>query len=243
MAINSKIEWTESTWNPVTGCTKISAGCKHCYAETLTNRFESIWGAFSEVKLHPNRLELPIKKKTPTLYFVNSMSDIFHKDIPDDFILKIFKVMNNSPRHTFQVLTKRPERLKELNKKINWTSNIWMGVTIENKLAYKRLLPLIQSDAKTKFLSIEPLLESVSDINLDGIDWVILGGESGPNARPMKEEWAIEIRKLCSLKKIPFFFKQWGGVRKKNTGRLLRGKEYNQMPKTYKSSEFRQNVA
>ncbi|TGL97955.1 DUF5131 family protein [Leptospira jelokensis] len=243
MAINSKIEWTESTWNPVTGCTKISAGCKHCYAETLTNRFESIWGAFSEVKLHPSRLELPIKKKTPTLYFVNSMSDIFHKDIPDEFILRIFKVMNESPRHTFQVLTKRPERLIHLNKKITWTPNIWMGVTIENKLAYKRLAPLVQSNAKVKFLSIEPLLESVSDITLDGIDWVILGGESGPNARPMKEEWAIEIRKLCSAKKIPFFFKQWGGVRKKNTGRLLRGKEYNQMPKVYKSSEFRQNVA
>lgn len=230
MAINSHIEWTEATWNPTTGCTKVSAGCKHCYAEAMTKRFENEWGKFNEIQLHIDRLSIPSKKKTPTVYFVNSMSDLFHKKIPDSFIKKVFQAMNENPQHTFQILTKRAERILEINHKLNWTSNIWMGVSVESPLVYNRIAPLVESSAQTKFLSVEPLLASVKDIPLNGIDWVIVGGESGRKARPMEANWVIEIRDRCKKEKIPFFFKQWGGTNKKLSGRLLDGKEYNEMP-------------
>ncbi|MEI7014629.1 phage Gp37/Gp68 family protein [Leptospira licerasiae] len=230
MAGNSKIEWTEATWNPVTGCTKVSLGCKNCYAETLTKRFEKTWGPFSNVKLHPQRLQIPLKRKQPTVYFVNSMSDIFHEKVSNEFIFEMFKIMNNCPEHTFQILTKRPERLLELDSKLNWTPNIWMGVSIENRISYHRLYPLKRCGAKVKFLSLEPLLESVIDIEIIGIDWVIVGGESGLRARPLMEEWVIEIKTICFRNNIPFFFKQWGGKWKKEGGRELGGMEYNQIP-------------
>lgn len=230
MAINSHIEWTEATWNPTTGCTKVSAGCKNCYAEAMTKRFENKWGKFNEIQFHLDRLSIPLKKKVPTVYFVNSMSDLFHKKIPDSFIKKVFEVMNESPQHTFQILTKRADRILELNHKLNWTSNIWMGVSVESHLVYDRIKPLVQSNAQTKFLSVEPLLSSVKDIPLDGIDWVIVGGESGRKARTMEKKWVIEIRDKCKKKKIPFFFKQWGGTNKKISGRLLDEREYNEMP-------------
>ncbi|MBL0262385.1 MAG: phage Gp37/Gp68 family protein [Leptospiraceae bacterium] len=230
MAIRSQIEWTEATWNPTTGCTKVSAGCKNCYAEAMTKRFENKWGKFSEIQFHIDRLSIPSKKKTPTVYFVNSMSDLFHKKIPDSFIKKVFEQMNENPQHTFQILTKRADRITELNHKLNWTPNIWLGVSIENPSVYDRIKPLVSSSAHIKFLSVEPLLASVKDIPLNGIDWVIVGGESGRKARPLEREWVIEIRNQCKLEKIPFFFKQWGGTNKKDSGRLLDGKEYNQMP-------------
>ena len=196
----------------------------------MTKRFENKWGKFSEIQFHIDRLSIPSKKKTPTVYFVNSMSDLFHKKIPDSFIKKVFEKMNENPQHTFQVLTKRAERITELNHTLNWTPNIWLGVSIENSSVYDRIKPLVASSAHIKFLSVEPLLASVKDIPLNGIDWVIVGGESGRKARPLEREWVIEIRNQCKLEKIPFFFKQWGGTNKKDSGRLLDGKEYNQMP-------------
>ncbi|TGM97306.1 DUF5131 family protein [Leptospira dzoumogneensis] len=234
MAVKSNIEWTEATWNPVTGCTKVSAGCANCYAEVLTRRFEKEWGKFSEVKIHPNRLSIPKRKKTPTTFFVNSMSDLFHKKVPTEFILEIFQVMRECPQHIFQILTKRPERLVELNSELIWTPNIWMGVTVENRKAYPRIDQLRKTNAIVKFLSIEPLLESVFDINLEGIDWAIVGGESGRNPRPIQKEWIIEILRECRGKNIPFFFKQWGGTNKKQSGRLLNGRIYNEYPKISK---------
>lgn len=230
MAYNSKIEWTESTWNPTTGCTKISVGCLNCYAEVLTKRFEKQWGKFTDVKLHYDRLKIPYKRKKPTQFFVNSMSDLFHTDIPDSFVSDVFKIMNECKHHIFQVLTKRADRLIELNSKLKWTSNIWMGVTIENKSYYNRIYLLRKCDAKIKFLSLEPLLESVVDIDLKGIDWVIVGGESGRKPRAIKKDWVIEVLDKCKKDGIPFFFKQWGGKNKKKSGRLLNGREYNQMP-------------
>jgi protein gp37 len=230
MSVKSDIEWTEATWNPTTGCTKVSAGCKNCYAEAMTKRFENKWGKFNEIQFHIDRLSIPSKKKTPTVYFVNSMSDLFHKKIPDSFIKKVFQVINENPQHTFQILTKRADRILEMNHKLNWTSNIWMGVSVESPLVFDRIAPLVKSNAQTKFLSVEPLLASVKDIPLNGIDWVIVGGESGRNARPIEKEWIIEIRDKCKKINIPFFFKQWGGVNKKESGRLLEGKEYNEMP-------------
>ncbi|EMN46116.1 phage Gp37/Gp68 family protein [Leptospira weilii] len=234
MASKSNIEWTEATWNPVTGCTKVSAGCANCYAEALTKRFEKDWGKFSEVKIHPYRLSIPKKKKNPTVYFVNSMSDLFHKDVPTDFILEIFNVMRETPQHTYQILTKRPERLYEMNEQLIWAPNIWMGVSVENKRVYPRIDFLRKADAMIKFLSVEPLLESVADINVTGLDWVIVGGESGLKARPLQKKWVVEVLRACRKEKVAFFFKQWGGKNKKLAGRILNGREYNEMPITPK---------
>ncbi|EMY76890.1 phage protein Gp37/Gp68 [Leptospira weilii serovar Ranarum str. ICFT] len=231
MSNRSDIEWTEATWNPVTGCTKVSAGCANCYAETMTKRFEKSRGKFSEIKIHEDRLAIPVKRKKPTVYFVNSMSDLFHEKIPTEFILKVFKIMQENPRHTFQILTKRPERMLELDPQITWTPNIWMGVTVENRKAYDRIDLLRKTHAQTKFVSVEPLLESVADINLDGIDWCIVGGESGPKARPMKQEWVEEVLAICDKNSIPFFFKQWGGRNKKQNGRTLNGRSYDGYPR------------
>ena len=236
MATQSTIEWTESTWNPVTGCTKISAGCLHCYAERMAKRLQAMgqnrYKNGFKLTLHPEALNEPYHWKKPRVVFVNSMSDLFHEEIPIEFIQDVFSVMNDNKRHTFQILTKRSERLRELTPLLEWSENIWMGVTIENNDYVARADDLRTINAAIKFLSLEPLLGPVPDLELDGIDWIIVGGESGPGARTMKEEWVLDIKKKCDNKqKIPFFFKQWGGVNKKKTGRLLQDKTWDNYPK------------
>jgi protein gp37 len=230
----SKIEWTESTWNPVTGCTKISTGCKNCYAERMAFRLNKM-GAENyrngfKVTLHEHMMDRPLSWKKPRMIFVNSMSDLFHEDVPDDFILRVFGVMRKARWHTFQILTKRSERLLDINSKIHWPKNVWMGVSIENSDCTFRAEDLKKTGSCVKFLSMEPLLGSVREIVLEGIDWVIVGGESGPGARIMKEEWALEIKRKCHVNGIPFFFKQWGGVNKKKAGRTLQGQLWDEMP-------------
>lgn len=235
MSGKSTIEWTESTWNPVTGCTKISDGCKNCYAERLAKRLKAMGQAnYSDgfkLRLQPQSLELPLNWKKPQTIFVNSMSDLFHKDIPLDYIQKVFDTMKRADWHQFQVLTKRSDRLRELNKSLNWKPHIWMGVSVENQKVIHRIDDLRETDAHVKFLSIEPLLGRLPKLNLREIDWVIVGGESGPKARPMKESWVLEIRDQCEDFDVPFFFKQWGGVRKHKTGRNLQGRTWDDMPK------------
>ncbi|MBN1622024.1 MAG: phage Gp37/Gp68 family protein [Endomicrobiales bacterium] len=234
MGINSSIEWTESTWNPVTGCTKVSPGCKNCYAERMAMRLQAMgqpnYKNGFKVSLHPHVLEYPLKWQKSQMIFVNSMSDLFHPDVPDEFIIKVFNVMNEAQWHIFQVLTKRAERLEKLSGKLNWTDNIWMGVSVENASYRYRIDHLRKTDADIKFISFEPLLGSTEELNLTGIDWVIVGGESGPGARYMDKDWVIEIKKQCIDSNIKFFFKQWGGVNKKKTGRVLEGKTWSQMP-------------
>ncbi|NTU55868.1 MAG: phage Gp37/Gp68 family protein [Anaerolineales bacterium] len=235
MATKSSIEWTESTWNPLTGCTKISPGCKHCYAERMAKRLHAMgqpnYANGFKLTLHPQALEIPLSWKKPQMIFVNSMSDLFHKDVPVDFIQQVFDVMRRADWHRFQVLTKRAERLLELDSQIDWPSNVWMGVSVETQDYKYRVDLLRQTHAKIKFLSLEPLLGPLPRLNLKGINWVIVGGESGPGARPLLEEWVIDIRDQCKAKRVPFFFKHWGGVQKKRAGRLLQGKVYSQMPK------------
>ncbi len=231
MSIGSKIEWTQATWNPTTGCTKVSSGCLHCYAETLFKRFQSEWGPFSRIQLHRERLNIPIRRQMPTVFFVNSMSDLFHERIPDAFICEVFDVMNACPQHIFQVLTKRPERLAKITRKIKWTSNIWLGVTIENEEYIYRADYLRRVPVTVKFVSFEPLLGSVSSANLDSIDWIIVGGESGRKPRPIEREWVVELRHIARQAGIPFFFKQWGGTNKKKAGATLDGRQYREMPK------------
>jgi len=232
---NSKIEWTESTWNPVTGCTKISAGCKNCYAERMAKRLcamgQANYANGFELTMHPHVLEHPLKWKKPQVIFVNSMSDLFHEDVPLDFIRQIFDVMTRASWHTFQVLTKRSERLAELAPLLNWPDNVWMGVTVENADCAYRIDDLREVPSAVRFLSMEPLLSAVEDINLDNIDWVIVGGESGPGSRPIELDWVRNIRMQCQNADVPFFFKQWGGVNKKKTGRLLDGRIYDAMPR------------
>ena len=236
MASRSAIEWTEITWNPVTGCSKISHGCKHCYAERMSRRLRAM-GAQKyregfKVTVHPRTLEEPSRWNRPHLVFVNSMSDLFHKSVPTEFIRAVFDVMNRSPQHTFQVLTKRPGRVVQLDKRLSWTPNIWLGTSIESARWMDRLERLRETGASVKFLSLEPLLGPLTSIPLDGIDWVIVGGESGPRARPMEADWVREIRDSCLQHKVPFFFKQWGGVFKKRTGRILDNQVWDQMPDT-----------
>ena len=236
MSTSSKIEWTETTWNPVTGCTKISYGCKFCYAERMSKRLKAMGmekyrNGFS-VTLHESVLDEPLKWKKPRLVFVNSMSDLFHKSVPTEFIQSAFDVMNEASQHTFQILTKRPSRVSRLNDKINWTPNIWMGVSIESEKWMNRLDILKNTDAQTKFLSLEPLLGPLPSLDLNGIDWVITGGESGPGARPMSPEWVRDIRDNCVRNEVPFFFKQWGGVFKKRAGRTLDSRTWDEMPRT-----------
>ena len=234
MAAHSRIEWTEITWNPVTGCAKISPGCKHCYAERMSQRLRAMGikkyrNGFS-VALHESALGDPLRWKKPRLVFVNSMSDLFHESVPASFIDSVFAVMNRVPRHTFQVLTKRPERAALLSGGLNWTPNIWLGASIESRNLLGRLDPLKETGARTKFLSLEPLLGPLPDVDLAGIDWVIAGGESGPGARPPAPDWVRDIRDNCIDSGTPFFFKQWGGVFKKRTGRVLDGRTWDQMP-------------
>lgn len=234
MAINSKIEWTEYTWNPVTGCSKLSSGCKNCYAERMAKRLKAI-GMYRyrkgfSVTLHPDLIEKPLEWKKPRVVFVNSMSDLFHSKVPDSFIKRVFNTMSKCPQHTFQVLTKRSERLEQLSGDLRWSHNIWMGVSVENANVLNRIENLRNTHARVKFLSCEPLVGSLGDLELAGIDWVIVGGESGPFARPMDPAWPKEIRDLCLKSGVPYFFKQWGGVRKKNTGRELEGRTWDEMP-------------
>jgi len=238
MATKSSIEWTESTWNPVTGCNKISPGCKFCYAERMSKRLKAMGSANYEngfkLTLHEHVLELPLKWKKPQTIFVNSMSDLFHKNVPLEFIQKVFDVMNRTPWHTYQVLTKRSDRLKELSDELNWGKNIWMGVSVENQDYTYRIDDLRNTNAFIKFLSVEPLIGPVRKLKLKNIHWVIVGGESGPKARPMKPEWVLDIKDQCKSANdgagVPFFFKQWGGINKKKTGRLLEGRTWDELP-------------
>ena len=242
MALSSSIEWTDSTWNPVTGCTKISSGCSNCYAERMALRLKamgnpSYLNGFN-VTLHEDILTLPLKWKKPQTIFVNSMSDLFHDDIPVEFIQRVFEIMRRADWHCFQILTKRSERMLELSPQLPWVSNIWMGVTVEADNYTYRIEHLSKTGAKVKFLSLEPLLSPISNLQLKGIDWVIVGGESGPNARPMKKDWVVDIRNQCQNEKVPFFFKQWGGINKKKAGRELEGRIWNETPSLLPTTQF-----
>jgi len=235
MAI-SNIEWTESTWNPVTGCTKVSPGCKHCYAERMSYRLQAMGQANYvngfELTLQEHMLERPLQWKKPQLIFVNSMSDLFHKDVPLAYIQRVFDVMRRADWHTFQVLTKRSQQLLDLHEEIDWPDNVWMGVSVETQKYSYRIDHLRETGAKTKFLSLEPLLGPLTNLNLENIDWAIVGGESGPGARPIEQDWVLGIRDQCVKAHVPFFFKQWGGVNKKKNGRLLQGRTWDQLPPT-----------
>lgn len=234
MSTNSSIEWTESTWNPLTGCTKISPGCKHCYAERMAMRLKAMgkenYRNGFKLTLHENALDKPLEWKKPQVIFVNSMSDLFHKDVPVEFVLEVFDIMRRAHWHTFQVLTKRADRLEELSPQIDWPENVWMGVSVENQDYTFRIDHLRRTNAKVKFLSLEPLLGPLKKLNLKGIHWTIVGGESGPGARPLDPAWVTEIRDQCVRAKVPFFFKQWGGVQKKKAGRTLEGRTWDEMP-------------
>ena len=231
--IKTKIEWTEATWNPTTGCTKVSEGCRNCYAEKMAKRLQAMgtkrYRNGFQLTLHPDLIDLPLRWKKPRKIFVNSMSDLFHQEVPDDFIRQVFRTMNQASHHIFQVLTKRPERVAAMAHRLNWTPNIWMGTSVENMRVIERVAHLRQVPARVRFLSCEPLLGPLK-LNLDGIHWVIVGGESGPGARPMDGRWVREIRDQCIEAGVSFFFKQWGGVRKDKTGRLLDGRTWDEMP-------------
>ena len=236
MATQSDIEWTEITWNPVTGCTMISPGCAHCYAERMANRLKAMGqmnyrNGFA-LTLQPQTLEVPLRWKKPRTIFVNSMSDLFHKDVPIAYIQQVFDVMNRASWHTYQILTKRSERLLEIDPLLEWQPNIWMGVSVESEKYTHRIDHLRNTGAKVKFLSVEPLLGPLPKLDLRSIDWVIVGGESGPGARPMDPSWVIEIRDQCTSEGVAFFFKQWGGVNKKKAGRNLEGQTWDEMPAT-----------
>lgn len=239
MATHSSIEWTESTWNPLTGCSKISPGCKCCYAERMALRLQAMgqpnYKNGFRLTLHKRALDLPLTWRKPQIVFVNSMSDLFQKDVPSEFIQQTFDTMQQASWHTFQVLTKRSDRLLALDKKIDWLPNIWMGVSVENARYAFRIDDLRKTHAHIKFLSLEPLLGPLPKLNLKGMDWVIVGGESGPNARLIEEEWVIDIRDQCRKARVPFFFKQWGGFNKKRNGRLLQGRTWDQMPELTKA--------
>ncbi len=241
MSAKSPIEWTEATWNPVTGCNKISPGCKNCYAEVLSRRLKAMgqrnYVNGFKLTLQPHMLELPLNWKKPQMIFVNSMSDLFHKDVPTEYIQQVFEIMGKAHWHTFQVLTKRADRLAELSDVLNWSENIWMGVSVESRNYVHRIDDLRNTKAQTKFLSLEPLLSPLKNLDLKNIDWVIVGGESGHKARPMKEQWAIDIQRQCEEQDVSFFFKQWGAWgadgkkrNKKANGRTLLGKEWNEKP-------------
>ena len=234
MATNSHIEWTEMTWNPVTGCTKISQGCKNCYAERMAKRLHAMgmarYANGFDVTLHEDLLDLPFRWRQPRLVFVNSMSDLFHPDVPFEFIERVFDTMRRCPQHTFQVLTKRGERLRELAPHLHWPENVWMGVSVENAEVVHRIHDLRTVNAAVRFLSVEPFIGPIDNLPLEGIHWVIVGGESGPKSRPMRPEWVESIHQQCQDNGAIFFFKQWGGVRKDLTGRELNGNVYNDMP-------------
>lgn len=241
MSAGSAIEWTESTWNPVTGCTKVSPGCLNCYAERMARRLSAMgqpnYRDGFKVTMHPHVLELPLRWKKSQMIFVNSMSDLFHKDVEESFILEAFEVMKRAHWHTFQILTKRAERLARLQSRLPWAENIWMGVSVEGEQYKHRMDWLRETGACLKFISFEPLIKSVGKVDLRGIDWVIVGGESGPGARPISRDWVLEIRDQCLAQAVPFFFKQWGGVNKKKAGRILEGRLWGQMPANKRREE------
>jgi protein gp37 len=226
------------TWNPVTGCSKISPGCAHCYAERMAKRLKAMgverYSNGFEVTLHPDLIDIPKNWKSPRRVFVNSMSDLFHERVPVEFISRVFQTMNDCPQHSFQILTKRSGRLLELARNLKWTSNIWMGVTVESSSYVWRIHDLKKTPAQIRFLSVEPLLTAIPDLPLEGIHWVIVGGESGPGAREMQKGWVQEILRQCRDASVPFFFKQWGGVRKDLTGRELNGRTYAEFPQSIK---------
>ncbi|PIE53418.1 hypothetical protein CSA37_01510 [Candidatus Fermentibacteria bacterium] len=234
MALNSDIEWTEASWNPVTGCSKVSPGCLHCYAERMAFRLQAMGqknyvDGFA-VRTHPSALGIPARWRKPRVIFVNSMSDLFHSEVSSDFIHSVFDVMNSVDRHIYQVLTKRSSRLMEISNELSWSPNIWAGVSVEDADYLYRIDHLRCAPAAVRFISFEPLLGTVASVDLSGIHWVIAGGESGPGARPMRSEWVCRLRDICLEQNVPFFFKQWGGVRKKKNGRELDGKFWDQMP-------------
>ncbi|MBU0614193.1 phage Gp37/Gp68 family protein [Patescibacteria group bacterium] len=233
----SSIEWTNYSWNPLTGCSKISPGCKNCYAERMAKRLKAMgnpkYANGFKVTLHEDLLSEPLAWKKERLVFVNSMSDMFHEDVPLDFIQKSFSVMTEASQHIFQILTKRSKRVFHINKLLNWPENIWLGVSVENKDYVYRIEHLRKTHASVKFLSLEPLLGDIPDLDLSGIDWVIVGGESGPGSRPVKKEWIENIYYQCQEANVPFFFKQWGGTNKKRAGRLLNNRTWDEMPEQY----------
>ena len=235
MAAASRIEWTQATWNPITGCTPISAGCQHCYARRMARRLQAMgqerYRRGFEVVLHNDLIGLPAHWRQPRLVFVNSMSDLFHEQVPVEFIQQVFRTMASCPQHTFQVLTKRSARMAELSPLLDWPANVWAGVTVERADYTFRIDHLRQTGARVKFLSLEPLLGPLPNLDLQGIDWVIVGGESGPGARPMAPDWVLDIRDQCLAADAPFFFKQWGGVHKNKRGRLLGGRAWDQLPR------------
>jgi protein gp37 len=234
MGLNSAIEWVTATWNPLTGCTKISPGCSHCYAERMSKRLKLMgnrnYANEFQVTLHEHMLAQPLKWRKRQRVFVNSMSDLYHKDVPFEFIRKVFDVMCRADWHTFKILTKRAERLEELSPRLPWPDNVWQGVSVENEDYTWRIDHLRRIGTKTKFLSIEPLLGPIPKLDLTGIDWIIIGGESGPGARPMAKEWVLDIIAQARAQHVPIFFKQWGGTNKKKTGRELDGRTYDEMP-------------
>ena len=252
MATKSKIEWTQSTWNPIRGCTRVSDGCRFCYAERIAARFSKEGLAYeglakmtkagprwsNKIRLIPELLDAPLKWKTPQYIFVNSMSDLFHEEVPLEFILSVFDTMHKAAKHQFQVLTKRSQRLLELSSEIQWPKNVWMGVSVENQDYTYRINHLRQTDAHIKFLSLEPLIGALRHLDLTRIDWVIVGGESGPHARPMQKEWVIDIRNQCQQADIPFFFKQWGGRNKKREGRILEKRTWDDLPVSYNGKRW-----
>ena len=234
MATNSHIEWTDATWNPVTGCTKISPGCKYCYAERLAQRLQAMgqpnYRNGFQVTLQDHMLELPLRWKAPKRIFVNSMSDLFHDSVPTEYINRVFAIMERANWHQYQILTKRSERVRDLSRLMPWASHIWMGVSVENSDFTYRIEDLRKTESFVKFLSLEPLLGPLPNLNLCEIDWVIVGGESGPKARRMDPCWVTDLRDQCQKAGVPFFFKQWGGVQKKKTGRRLDGRTWDEMP-------------
>ena len=236
MADNSRIEWTEATWNPVTGCSKVSPGCAHCYAETFAERWRGLPGhpyqQGFDLRLWPERLEVPLRWRRPRTIFVNSMSDLFHEEIPTEYISAVFEVMQRADWHVFQILTKRAERLETLSDDLPWPPNVWMGVSIENRRFVRRADHLRRTRAQTKFISAEPLLGPLEGLDLSAIDWLIAGGESGPRHRPMRVEWARDLRDRCREENVAFFFKQWGGIRSKTGGRMLDGRTWDDLPAT-----------
>ncbi|MBS1514150.1 MAG: phage Gp37/Gp68 family protein [Bacteroidetes bacterium] len=243
----STIEWTEMTWNPTTGCNKISQGCKFCYAEVMTKRLTAMgiekYKKGFKIAIHPETLDIPRKWKKPRLIFVNSMSDLFHPGVPLSFIKKVFKTMNECPQHTFQVLTKRADRLHKLSNKLTWTNNIWMGVSVEDEKVIDRIDYLRETGAFVKFLSLEPLIGPLSNLDLTNINWAIVGGESGPKSRQMLKEWVIEIKDQCEEQNVGFFFKQWGGRNKKQAGRILEGNLYSESPNNVEFNLYYQKQA
>jgi protein gp37 len=236
MATKSSIEWTDTTWNPVTGCSKVSPGCQYCYAERMASRLQAMgqerYQHGFQVTLHADLLEEPLKWRKPRVIFVNSMSDLFHEEIPLEFIQRVFDTMARCPQHIFQILTKRSQHLRELSDSLPWPENVWMGVSVEHAGTLYRIHDLQRVPASVRFLSCEPLLGPLPHLPLEGIHWVIVGGESGPGARPMQSEWVENILQQCETHNIPFFFKQWGGFRKKRAGRVLHGKIYNDLPQS-----------